>query len=610
MSWPGSGDPYYLYNPTVNIYRRSLYSVPYVPYIQFDGLSEVYQFSTDSLRDAVRERLQVPSPCTIEVQAHAEGTTIWATAVVTAEEDMNASDNGLLLVLFHNDQWISQDHFTLPMRDIKPDASGETFRLEARETFELTVSFSTEPGWDLSNMSVIAFVQNLNSLEVLQAAQTGVVAEFSMDVMSLSKHTQMVPSESEAVFSVLLSNTGLEADTYTATLTADNFPPGWTRTIEIEGEPPEPSSVTISLDSQTDVTILIRLNPNGRSNVSEFTLNVTSHQLPEMTKDIEFSLFSGLDILIVDGDDTGDFETYYEEAIEAQTVPILSGTWETSQNELTSEELSQVDYVIWETGNRFGCFSDSEEEILIQFLDDGGALFLTGRGVASDLGYPHPGSRLFVEYLHADYVMPYSSGLRIAGVHGDPISDGMDFAIEGGTGANNQMYQDDIDPIDEFATVFLKYNSGSPGHNAGLRIETDDYRVVLLGFGFEGIAEEEMRNQFMERVLDWLEFESDAEPDAELSPITFSLGPGYPNPFNPVITIPYTLGARSSIRLSVSNIIGREVAVLALGMKNPGNYIVRWNASGLSSGIYFTHLSAGTQEHPIFSSTQKLILLK
>jgi hypothetical protein len=76
-------------------------------------------------------------------------------------------------------------------------------------------------------------------------------------------------------------------------------------------------------------------------------------------------------------------------------------------------------------------------------------------------------------------------------------------------------------------------------------------------------------------------------------PSEFVLEQNYPNPFNPATTIRYELSKTSSVRLSVYDIIGREVAVLVNERKKAGSYGVNFNATGLSSGAYFYRIQAG-----------------
>jgi hypothetical protein len=64
----------------------------------------------------------------------------------------------------------------------------------------------------------------------------------------------------------------------------------------------------------------------------------------------------------------------------------------------------------------------------------------------------------------------------------------------------------------------------------------------------------------------------------------------YPNPFNPETKISFQLSAVSQTTLTILDVIGREVALLVNEVKGPGTYAVQWDASHVSSGIYFAKL--------------------
>jgi hypothetical protein len=70
----------------------------------------------------------------------------------------------------------------------------------------------------------------------------------------------------------------------------------------------------------------------------------------------------------------------------------------------------------------------------------------------------------------------------------------------------------------------------------------------------------------------------------------FCLDQNYPNPFNPVTTISYTLQKTSKVRIDVTDIRGQEVAVLVDNVMQSGKHTLRFDGSGLSSGIYFYRL--------------------
>ncbi len=97
------------------------------------------------------------------------------------------------------------------------------------------------------------------------------------------------------------------------------------------------------------------------------------------------------------------------------------------------------------------------------------------------------------------------------------------------------------------------------------------------------------------------------EITVELStiPEEFSLSQNYPNPFNPTTTIEFSLPNESDVMLKVYNLLGQEVATLLSGQMKAGYHKVKFDASGISSGIYFYKIQAGD-----FSAVKKLMLLK
>ncbi|HEY3294773.1 MAG TPA: T9SS type A sorting domain-containing protein [bacterium] len=91
----------------------------------------------------------------------------------------------------------------------------------------------------------------------------------------------------------------------------------------------------------------------------------------------------------------------------------------------------------------------------------------------------------------------------------------------------------------------------------------------------------------------------------KVAPSDFALEPLYPNPFNSMSTIRFTLARSSQVDIAVFDILGREVAQLASSQFAAGNHALSWNAAGLSSGLYFIQARVGDVHF-----TQKAMLLK
>jgi len=88
-------------------------------------------------------------------------------------------------------------------------------------------------------------------------------------------------------------------------------------------------------------------------------------------------------------------------------------------------------------------------------------------------------------------------------------------------------------------------------------------------------------------------------------PTEFSLHQNYPNPFNPNTRISWQSPVSSHQTLKIYDVLGNEVATLVNEFRNAGSYEVDFNASALSSGVYFYKLQAG-----LFVQTKKMVLMK
>ena len=95
------------------------------------------------------------------------------------------------------------------------------------------------------------------------------------------------------------------------------------------------------------------------------------------------------------------------------------------------------------------------------------------------------------------------------------------------------------------------------------------------------------------------------ENGAENQPSSFSLGASYPNPFNPSTSIPFTIVKEGGYTLEVYDILGRKAATLVNGKMNAGSYNVRFDGTGLASGVYLYSLRSGS-----VSKTGRMMMVK
>jgi hypothetical protein len=153
----------------------------------------------------------------------------------------------------------------------------------------------------------------------------------------------------------------------------------------------------------------------------------------------------------------------------------------------------------------------------------------------------------------------------------------------------NTWKKDSIDIPGSSGETFIRFRLKSDGTNESNGILLDDIEIV--------------GNTYIETSV----------PGNQTTtvPEKYDLHQNYPNPFNPTTAITYQLMANSNITLKIYDVLGREVTTLADGIKEAGYYIATFDASGLSSGIYFARLTAtpANGEKP-FVQVRKLMLMK
>jgi predicted acyl esterase len=94
-------------------------------------------------------------------------------------------------------------------------------------------------------------------------------------------------------------------------------------------------------------------------------------------------------------------------------------------------------------------------------------------------------------------------------------------------------------------------------------------------------------------------------PEQLVIPGSFELKQNYPNPFNPATTIEYSLGFANNVEIKVYDILGRETATLVNEYQQAGSHKILFNASNLSSGVYFYKIVSGS-----FQEVKRMVLVK
>ncbi|HRI86353.1 MAG TPA: T9SS type A sorting domain-containing protein [Ignavibacteria bacterium] len=143
-------------------------------------------------------------------------------------------------------------------------------------------------------------------------------------------------------------------------------------------------------------------------------------------------------------------------------------------------------------------------------------------------------------------------------------------------------------------TNFFNVNSGLSGAGAGILVPDRSYLLNMqTGSLFKMVITYSVITNFSENTA------------STLIPEKFELFQNYPNPFNPVTNIKFSLPENGNISLKIFDKLGKEVENLADGYRNAGTYEINFDASGLSSGVYFYKIVTNN-----FVSTKKMVLVK
>ncbi len=614
--WPGV-DPMYNLNTSEVQTRTQYYNITGVPHVKIDGTWGTTPSSTNTatVRNQIRNRyFNSPSPCAIELNAYVSGeTSIAFDVTVTAESDITANTRLFVVLITDTIQYTSppgsngETLFEDVFRDGWPNMTGQAFSLTAGQQAEFSGSLNRQAGWLASDLRVIAFVTNYTSKEVHQAAYSFVNQFYGARMESTGPHQIMAAANGgDQEFYMDIQSLGLNEDTYTVELSGD-LPTGWTRTIEADGVTPDADAIDVTVEGLGAATLTLKLNPNGHPGSANVGVRVTSANMETLELVDDFSVVSDVELLIVDDDEGEEYESYYTAGLAAAFASrgesMLVGRWDMSRDPLDAD-ISSADLVIWYTGRGFQqetTLTEADQLLLIDYLNSGGNLFVCGEGIGFDLIHDED---FLAGMLHIDFGGPRATLDEVSGISGDVIGDNLNFRVDDDNGDGiDQQRQHSLNLLDEVAQPIFIYNGSIL--TSGVRVATETYKAVYLGFGYEGINNADDRNLLMTRILDWMFPLSAADPREGVLPTVYSLEQNFPNPFNPETTIPYMLPERAHVQLSVYDLLGREVATLVNGVMEAGVHSASFNGAQLSSGVYFYRMEAGD-----YKQTRKLMLMK
>jgi hypothetical protein len=294
-----------------------------------------------------------------------------------------------------------------------------------------------------------------------------------------------------------------------------------------------------------------------------------------------------------------------------------------TEGEISLMELVPYSTVIWQKDdNQTAIYSQEIVGVIKEYLDFGGKLMFTGYrpsrlfGGSTGGGASYgPGSFLY-DYFKIDSSL-YRNAAKFNGAIQSDASYENIFVDSMKTSPVLEYHLLGIEGIlpNQLANAVYLYSSsydsttssGSmQGEIVGIEYLGTDHKSVVLSFPLYYMKLEQAKN-LVEYVLINKFSEVTAVPDEDFIgvPSEFILKQNYPNPFNPSTKISWQTPVSGHQTLKIYDVLGNEITTLVDEYKTAGIYEVDFDASGLSSGVYFYSLSSGN-----FIQARKMILLR
>lgn len=338
------------------------------------------------------------------------------------------------------------------------------------------------------------------------------------------------------------------------------------------------------------------------------------------------------DILIVNGfertsstNNTFDYIRMYGEPF-MQTSRNFSST---SNDAVFKGYVDLNDYkiVIWmlldeSTANE--TFNSIEQGLVADYLTNGGKLFVSGAEIGWDL--VEKGSTadkaFYRDYLHAKYISDAPGGESGSYYTASPTSSGIfdglgDINFDNGThGTIDVDWPDAITTIDDGSVTnndlsYKGITSSSKGYSGisyvGYSGDGNQIgKVIYLAFPFETIYVDSQRIAVFDAFMLYMDkIIIGVDENDNIIPNDYSLKQNYPNPFNPSTIISFAIPNATNVKISIFDLLGQKVEMLVNQDFGAGNHKVEFNASGLSSGIYYYRMEADS-----FVDIKKMMILR
>lgn len=547
--WPSGSDPMYLENTAMNTARIQYYGIQNigVPNVRVNGkiapkTGNWYDGAagdTVAIKNEVDKYRGTSSPITLTVAENRSGSQSTVQVSISTTQSLVGKKLRVAVVeyqiIYPNPPGSNgEKEFFWVARNMLPDANGTTLDLQAGSNKTYTFNYSIKPNWNSQQIYIVAFVQDDQTKEVLQAAQNLKVAK--VNVQASDNPFLKIPRKGQVEFTFNVTNPSNELMRVNVALNSQTsfVPSGWSATpnpTQLILQPNQTQQVKVTLKSGNKAEFAI-IGIDFKPNV-QFPYEVSTGYFYALTEDTKYAFYA----LANSPSPYFAYQGILNQTKYANDAALLPFALEILNNYPAANfDLAMFGFSYVVRGVLGGYFVESSPlfATLNSMISAGKSILLTsevdlafsqgtqGSATARDFY----ANKLFINKAQEPVlrITSNSQGQITAinpypatGFSGDPIGNGISLTMNQYNQSSHPyfiVFTDIIGITNQNKTKPIIYYDNNPSAIGGVRVENGDSRIVYLSSGFEAIADPTRRNGFAGKIIDWLL----SKPSVKLGP--------------------------------------------------------------------------------------------
>jgi len=175
----------------------------------------------------------------------------------------------------------------------------------------------------------------------------------------------------------------------------------------------------------------------------------------------------------------------------------------------------------------------------------------------------------------------------------------------------------DEDAVAETADAYSVFGVANDASASSIVVYDDNQnaasaQIIYFSFNINAVSDTNVANHLIENAITYLMNQEVTNISLEDNtiPENLTLLQNYPNPFNPQTTIKYALPINANVEFSVFNLLGQQIVTKRMGSQKSGWHTYNFDASNLSSGVYFYRLQSEEASGKIMTQTKKMLYIQ